>query len=72
MATTGTEAVNISGSRKGEIITLPIGEVELPPEAEAVLDGLIEGADRLAANARAAADEATALRDELRQRRNGR
>ncbi len=59
------EAVIISGPRKGEFITVPNGESELTPEAEAVLDSLIADAQHMAESARAAAAEADLLLQEL-------
>jgi hypothetical protein len=61
------EAVIVSGARKGEFIRLRESEVELTPEAAALLDRLIEDAQRMAASAHAAAAEAEALLNELRQ-----
>lgn len=61
------EAVIISGPRKGEFITVPNGESELTPEAEALLDSLIADAQRMAESAQAAAAEADALLRDLRQ-----
>jgi hypothetical protein len=60
------EAVIISGPRKGEFITVPEGDLELTPAEAAMLDQLVEGAKRLAENARAAAAEANAILAELR------
>ncbi|MBI3910470.1 MAG: hypothetical protein HY320_05985 [Armatimonadetes bacterium] len=61
-----TEAVIISGPRKGEIITLPSDVWSLTPEEEAALDSLAEGVRRMAEAARAARSEAEALLEELR------
>jgi hypothetical protein len=63
------EAVIISGSRKGEFITLGSSEDEWSPEAEVLLDSLVAGAKRMAASAQAAADETDALLAELRKAR---
>jgi hypothetical protein len=61
------EAVIISGTRKGELIQLPDGELELTPAEAALLDTLVADAQRMAESARAAAAEAEALLQELRQ-----
>jgi hypothetical protein len=63
------EAVIISGTRKGELIQLPDGESELTPAEAALLDTLVADAQRMAESARAAAAEAEALLQELRQAR---
>jgi hypothetical protein len=64
------EAVIISGERKGEIITVRNGDVELSAEAQALLDSVVADAQRVAESARAAAAEAEALLQELRQGRS--
>jgi hypothetical protein len=61
------EAVIISGPRKGKFITVPNGESELTPEAEALLGSLVADAQRMAESAQAAAAEADALLQDLRQ-----
>jgi hypothetical protein len=63
------EAVIISGARKGELIRLSEGELELTPAETAFLDELTQDARRMAESARAAAAEADALLLELRQAR---
>jgi hypothetical protein len=64
-----TEAVIISGSRKGEVIRLPGGETNLTPEELTLLDALAASANQLVESARAAAAEAEGLLQELRQAR---
>jgi hypothetical protein len=63
------EAVVISGLRKGELIRLPESGGELAPAEAALLDALIQDARRMAEGARAAAAEAEALLEDLRQAR---
>ena len=62
------EAVIISGLRKGELVQLDGNNVVTPSEGEleSVMTELITIAKRVSANVRAAADEAEAMRDELR------
>ena len=64
------EAVIISGERKGELIRIPQGERDLTQAEASMLDSLIADAWRLAESARAAAGEADALLQELRQGRS--
>jgi len=64
-----TEAVIISGPRKGEFIVVSNGESELTLEEEALVNSLLADAQRLAESARAAAAEADALLQDLRQAR---
>ncbi len=62
-----SEAVIISGPRRGEFITLSDNQVSLSPEEEAFLDSLIADANRMAESARAARVEAEAVLQTLRQ-----
>jgi hypothetical protein len=63
------EAVIISGTRKGELIRLSEDEPELTLAEAALLDELTRDAQRMAESARAAAAEAEALLQDLRQAR---
>jgi hypothetical protein len=69
-ATEGSaEAVIISGERKGEFISVPEADLELTPAEAAMLDKLVEDAQRLAETAREARTEMDALLAELRETR---
>ncbi len=61
-----TEAVIISGPRKGEIIALSNNEVQLTPEESALLDQIVDRSRRMAASATAAASELDAILEDLR------
>jgi hypothetical protein len=60
------EAVIISGPRKGEFIRLGELDPDLAPAEEALLDQLVEAAQRMAESARAAAVEADLLLQDRR------
>jgi hypothetical protein len=62
-----SEAVIISGPRKGEFITVPESEPEPSPAAEALLAALVADANRLAESAKEASAEARELLEVLRQ-----
>lgn len=62
-----SEAVIISGPRRGEFITLSDNQVSLSLEEEAFLDSLIVDTQRMVESARAARVEAEAVLQTLRQ-----
>lgn len=64
-----SEAVIISGPRKGEFIRVSDAEPVLTAAEAALLDSLTETAWRIAESARAAAAEADSLLEELRNRK---
>lgn len=61
------EAIIISGPRKGELICVPDGEPIPTPAEEALLESIVQSADRIAVAARDAAARMDALVQELRE-----
>ncbi len=67
-----TEAVIVSGPRKGEFITIPDGEPVVTPEAEALLDRMIETANEITETLQRMRRDADAFHVEMRQRKEER
>jgi hypothetical protein len=64
-----TEAVIISGPRRGQIVTLPINELTADMEVEALLDAMVSSAQRMAETARSMAEETRELVGDIRAAR---
>ena len=62
-----TEAVIISGPRRGQIVELPSQEPQLTAEEEALLDAAVASALRIAAMVKDMSAQAQALAKDLRE-----
>jgi hypothetical protein len=64
------EAVIISGPRRGEIVTLPEGDVAFSVQDEALIEEMIASANRMEAIARGMVEGTRTLVNELRASRS--
>lgn len=69
MKTEKTEAVIVSGPRRGELVTLDNGEAVFTAADEALLASIVDGLERLVEGMRAARLEADGLAADVRQLR---